>query len=142
MHLDTYYRRKRVMITGGLGFLGSNLARALVELDARVLLVDALLPLYGGNLHNIEGIEDRLTVQVADIRDQEAMNRLVPEQDVIFNLAAQVSHLDSMANPLLDLDINARGNLVLLEACRRLNPGVKVIYACLLYTSPSPRDRS
>lgn len=129
MHLDTYYRRKRVMITGGLGFLGSNLARALVELDARVLLVDALLPLYGGNLHNIEGIEDRLTVQVADIRDQEAMNRLVPEQDVIFNLAAQVSHLDSMANPLLDLDINARGNLVLLEACRRLNPGVKVIYA-------------
>lgn len=129
MDPGAFYRRKRVMITGGLGFLGSNLAGALVDLGAEVLLVDALLPLYGGNLHNIEGVEGRLTVEIADIRDQGAMRRLVREQDVIFNLAAQVSHLDSMADPLLDLDINARGNLVLLEACRRLNPGVKVLYA-------------
>jgi UDP-glucose 4-epimerase len=129
MEVGAYYRGRKVMITGGLGFLGSSLAIALVDLGARVVLVDALLPLYGGNYYNIEGIKDRVEVHIADIRDSEAMDRLVQGQDTIFNLAAQVSHLDSMTDPLLDLDINARGNLVLLEACRRFNPIVKVVYA-------------
>jgi len=129
MDVGAYYRGKKVLITGGLGFLGSSLAIALVDLGAQVLLVDALLPLYGGNPFNIEGIKESVEVHIADIRDSEAMNRLVQGQEIIFNLAAQVSHLDSMTDPLLDVDINARGNLVLLEACRRFNPRVKVVYA-------------
>lgn len=129
MEIGAYYGGKKVMITGGLGFLGSNLAIALADLGTQVVLVDALLPLYGGNFYNIEGIKDRVGVHIVDIRAAEAMNRLVQGQDIIFNLAAQVSHLDSMTDPLLDLDINARGNLVLLEACRRFNPHVKVVYA-------------
>src|SRR5262245_63853439 len=96
------------MITGGLGFIGSNLARRLVELGADVLLVDSLIPDYGGNLFNIDGIADRLTVNIADVRQRSTMNYLVKNRDVIFNLAGQVSHIDSMRNPYADLDINCR----------------------------------
>ena len=94
-----FYRDRRVMITGGLGFIGSNLARQLAELGARVLIIDSLISEYGGNLFNIRGIEDRVTVNIADIRQQSTMNYLVREQDVIFNLAGQVSHIDSMQDP-------------------------------------------
>ena len=124
-----FYRGRDVMITGGLGFIGSNLARRLVDLDARVLLVDSLIPDYGGNLFNIHGFEDRLTVNVADIRQQSTMNYLVQGREVIFNLAGQVSHIDSMLDPQTDLEINCRSQLTILEACRRHNPAVKVIYA-------------
>jgi UDP-glucose 4-epimerase len=117
------------MITGGLGFIGSNLARALVELGADVLLVDSLIPTYGGNLFNIEGFESRLRVNVADIRQQSTMNYLVQDREIIFNLAGQVSHIDSMCDPETDLEINCRAQLTLLEACRRHNPGVKVVFA-------------
>ena len=117
------------MITGGLGFIGSNLARALVELGADVLLVDSLIPDYGGNLFNIDGFESRLRVNVADIRQQSTMNHLVRDREIIFNLAGQVSHIDSMRDPETDLEINCRAQLTLLEACRRHNPGAKVIYA-------------
>src|SRR5919106_3117375 len=117
------------MITGGLGFIGSNLARRLAELGADILLVDSLIPEYGGNLFNIDGIEDRVYVNVADVRQQTTMNYLVRDQDVIFNLAGQVSHIDSMQDPYTDLEINCRSQLSLLEACRRFNPGVKVVYA-------------
>src|SRR6187397_333369 len=117
------------MITGGLGFIGSNLARQLVELNADVLLVDSLIPDYGGNLFNIDGIVDRVHVNIADIRQQSTMNFLVKDRDVIFNLAGQVSHIDSMRDPETDLDINCRAQLTLLEACRRHNPGTKVVYA-------------
>ena len=117
------------MITGGLGFIGSNLARQLVDLGARVLLVDSLIPAYGGDLFNIDGIEDRLTVNVADVRQQSTMNYLVRNHDVIFNLAGQVSHIDSMRDPYSDLEINCRSQLTVLEACRNHNPGVKVVYA-------------
>ena len=124
-----FYRGRAVMITGGLGFIGSNLARSLVELGAEVLLVDSLIPDYGGNLHNISGIENRLRVNVADVRQQSTMNYLVRDREVIFNLAGQVSHIDSMRDPQTDLDINCRSQLTLLEACRWHNPGVKVVYA-------------
>jgi UDP-glucose 4-epimerase len=124
-----FYRGRRVMITGGLGFIGSNLARQLVDLDAEVLLVDSLIPDYGGNLFNIAGIEDQLQVNIADVRQQSTMNYLVRGQAVIFNLAGQVSHIDSMRDPYSDLEINCRSQLTILEACRYNNPGVKVVFA-------------
>ena len=127
-HRD-FYRGRKVMITGGLGFIGSNLARRLVELDADVLLVDSLIDDYGGNLFNVDGIDDRLHVNIADIRQQTTMNYLVRNRAVIFNLAGQVSHLDSMRDPYTDLEINCRSQLTVLEACRNHNPGVKVVFA-------------
>lgn len=117
------------MITGGLGFIGSNLARQLVDLGANVLLVDSLIPDYGGNLFNVDGLENRLRVNVADIRQQSTMNYLVQDRDVIFNLAGQVSHIDSMREPYTDLEINCRSQLTLLEACRHHNQHVKVVFA-------------
>ena len=123
------YTGRRVLITGGLGFIGSNLARRLVELEAEVLLVDSLVPQYGGNLFNVSGIEDRVRINIADTRDPNSMRYLVQGQDFIFNLAGQVSHLDSMTDPYTDLDINCRSQLTLLEACRMHNPGVKIVYA-------------
>ena len=124
-----FYRDRPVLITGGLGFIGSNLARQLVALGARVLIVDSLIPDCGGNLFNISGIEDRVRVNIVDIRQQSTMNDLVCGHDVIFNLAGQVSHIDSMQDPSTDLDINCRGQLCVLEACRRSNTSVKVVFA-------------
>lgn len=124
-----FYAHKRVLITGGLGFIGSNLAHRLVELGAEVLLVDSLVPDYGGNRFNIQGIEGRVQVNIADVRDPHAMNALVPGQDIIFNLAGQVSHLDSMSDPFTDLEINVRSQLFILEACRHHNPQATIVYA-------------
>ena len=117
------------MITGGLGFIGSNLAWKLADLGARVLIVDSLIDEYGGNLFNICGLEDRLRVNIADVRQQSTMNYLVRGQDVIFNLAGQVSHIDSMRDPHTDLEINCRAQLSILEACRNYNAGVKIVFA-------------
>ena len=117
------------MVTGGLGFIGSNLARQLVELGADVLLVDSLIPDYGGNLFNIDGVADCLHVNIADIRQQSTMNYLVRDRAVIFNLAGQVSHIDSMREPYTDLEVNCRSQLTILEACRNHNPSVKVVFA-------------
>lgn len=125
----SYYQDKSVLITGGLGFIGSNMARRLVDLGAQVTLVDSIIPDYGGNLFNIAGYEDRLRVNIADVRDPYSMRALVRDQDVLFNLAGQVSHIDSMHDPFTDLEINARSPLSILEACRHENPAVKVIYA-------------
>ena len=127
-YLDSY-RGRRVMITGGLGFIGSNLAHRLVALGADVLLVDSLIPDYGGNLFNIDGIADRVRVNIADVRQSSTMNYLVRDRDVIFNLAGQVSHIDSLRDPHTDLDINCRSQLTLLEACRHNNASAKVVYA-------------
>jgi UDP-glucose 4-epimerase len=124
-----FYRGRTVMITGGLGFIGSNLARRLVELGADVLLVDSLIPDSGGNLFNIDGIADRVRVNVADVRQQTTMNHLVRDRSVIFSLAGQVSHIDSMRDPYTDLEINCRSQLTVLEACRNHNPKVKVVFA-------------
>jgi UDP-glucose 4-epimerase len=124
-----FYRGRRVLITGGLGFIGSNLALALADLGADVLIVDSLLSDYGGNLFNIAGAEDRLRVNIADVRQGTTMNYLVRGRDVIFNLAGQVSHIDSMRDPHTDLEINCRSQLTILEACRQHNPGTKVVFA-------------
>jgi UDP-glucose 4-epimerase len=124
-----FYRDRPVMITGGLGFIGSNLARQLVDLGARVLIVDSLIDDYGGNLFNVWGLEDRLRINIADVRQQSTMNYLVRGQEVIFNLAGQVSHIDSMRDPYTDLEINCRAQLSILEACRNFNPAVKIVFA-------------
>lgn len=123
------FRGRRVLITGGLGFIGSNLARRLVEAGAEVLLVDSMIPEYGGNVANIAGIEDDVTVNIADVRDVHSLPYLVGDCEVIFSLAGQTSHLDSMADPYTDLEINCRAQLSLLETCRRVNPEARVIFA-------------
>ena len=129
MTITDHYRGRRVMITGGLGFIGSNLAHQLVEAGADVLVVDALIPEYGGNPFNVSGIEDRIRVNVADIRDETTVDFLVQDRDVIFNLAGQVSHIDSMRDPYTDLSINCRAQLSMLEACRKYNPRVRIVFA-------------
>jgi len=123
------FRGKKILITGGLGFIGSNLARRLVDLGARVTLVDSLIPEYGGNLFNIAGLEDQVQVNISDVRDQHSMRYLVQGQDYLFNLAGQTSHMDSMEDPGTDLEINCRAQLSILEACRRYNPRIKVVFA-------------
>ncbi len=122
------WRGAAVLVTGGLGFIGSNLARRLVGLGARVTLVDAMLPPYGGNLANLEGIEDRVRVNYADLRDAAAMAQVIEGQDLVYHLAGQVSHVDSLRDPFPDLDINVRGTLILLEALRAGNPGARIVY--------------
>lgn len=123
------FEHARVLITGGLGFIGSNLARRLVSLGARVTLVDSLIPQYGGNQQNIADIRNAVTVNVCDVRDRFALEYLLREQNYLFNLAGQTSHLDSMTDPHVDLDINASAQLSILEACRRVNPRVRVVFA-------------
>lgn len=120
---------KRIMITGGLGFIGSNLAHRLVRFGAKVLFVDSLIPEYGGNLFNIADIEQEVQVNIADVRDEHSMLYLVKGQDFLFNLAGQTSHVDSMRDPYTDLEINCRAQLSILEACRKENPSIKIIFA-------------
>lgn len=129
MDYPAVFARKNILITGGLGFIGSNLALRLVELGAQVTLVDSLIPEYGGNLFNIQPIKDRVRVNIADVRDEFSMDYLVRGRDYLFNLAGQTSHLDSMQNPYADLEINCRAQLSILEACRKNNPGLKIVYA-------------
>jgi UDP-glucose 4-epimerase len=119
----------KVLITGGLGFIGSNLARRLLKLGAKVTLVDNLIPEYGGNPFNVKDIANKIKIHVSDIRDEHRMKHLIKGQDYLFNLAGQTSHLDSMKDPFTDLEINSRAQLFILEACREYNPGVKVVFA-------------
>ncbi|PYL16070.1 MAG: NAD-dependent epimerase [Verrucomicrobia bacterium] len=118
-----------VLITGGLGFIGSALARRLVDLGAKVTLVDSLIPEYGGNLFNIHDIRDRVTVDLTDVRDAAAMSSLIKRRQFLFNLAGQTSHLDSMTDPVTDLNINAAAQLHILEACRLHNRDLKIVFA-------------
>jgi UDP-glucose 4-epimerase len=128
--ISNAYRGRSVLITGGLGFIGSNLARLLVEIgNVEVCLIDSLVKDQGGNSFNVQGINDRVTVHIEDIGDATVINHLVGGMDYVFNLAGNVSHLDSMLFPLKDLELNCRAQLTLLEACRNFNPRVKVIYA-------------
>jgi UDP-glucose 4-epimerase len=129
--MTSFYAGKRALVTGGLGFIGSNLALRLLDLGASVLVVDSLIPETGGNLFNLESVQDhpRLSVRTVDVRDVLAMQRLVRGQSVIFNLAGQVSHIDSMQDPFTDLEINCRSQLAMLEACRHNAPEAKVLFA-------------
>lgn len=128
-NLRRVFAGRRVLITGGLGFIGSNLARTLVGLGARVSIVDSLVPEYGGNRRNLAGITARVKVHIADVRDWPRLPDLVRGQDFLFNLAGQTSHMDSMTDPQTDLDINCRAQLAILEACRLHNPGIRIVFA-------------
>ena len=127
--IDSYYRNRRVMVTGGLGFIGSSLVHRLAAAGANILIVDSLLPDYGGNPFNIAGLEGRVHVNISDVRDAASMDALVKDREIIFNLAGQVSHIDSMQDPHTDLEINCRAQLSMLEACRKHNPAVRVVFA-------------
>ena len=130
--LADFFKGRSALITGGLGFIGSNLARRLVACGAKVLLVDSLVPEYGGNLFNIADIADRadlVKVNISDVRDRYSLKVLVQGQDFIFNLAGQTSHLDSMEYPETDLAINCAAQLSILETCRKHCPGVKLVFA-------------
>lgn len=133
------YYNKNILITGGLGFIGSNLARSLVEKGANVTLVDSLIPDYGGNLYNIHDIKNKCSVNISDVRDEYAFQYLIQGQDYLFNLAGQTSHVDSMVKPHVDLEINTAAQLSILEACRKANPNIKIVFASTrqLYGKPN-----
>ena len=120
---------KKVLITGGIGFIGSNLANRLVECRNSVTVVDSLIPEYGGNLRNLHDLRDKIVVNLSDVRDPFSINELIKGQDYLFNLAGQTSHLDSMNDPFTDLDINAKAQLSILEACRKNNPDIRIVFA-------------
>jgi UDP-glucose 4-epimerase len=136
--LASSFAGRRVLITGGLGFIGSSLAHELVGAGADVVLVDSLVPEYGGNLENIRGIEDLVHVTVSDVREEPSLRRLVQGREILFNLAGQTSHLDSMRDPFTDLEINSRAQLAILEACRHHNPAISTVFASTrqIYGSP------
>jgi len=123
------FSNKKVLVTGGAGMIGSTLAHCAKYLGAEVRVIDAMLPLYGGNLQNLAGIANEIEFVQGDIRDPDLMEQLVADMDYIFDLAAQVSYTHSNLDPLLDLDINCRGHLIVLEACRKNNPKAKIVFS-------------
>ncbi len=129
----------RALVTGGLGFIGSNLALRLVELGVEVTVVDSLIPEYGGNPYNLAGLAGGVSINITDVRDEHAMKYLVQRQDYLFNLAGQTSHLDSMTDPFPDLEINARAQLSILESCRRFNPSIRIVFASTRQLYGKPR---
>lgn len=126
--MKRHFHGKNVLITGGLGFIGSNLAIKLVELGANVTLADAMLPDYGGNLFNIEPVRNDVSISYSDIRDETAMEHLVRDKDFIFHLAGQVCHIKSLSDPFPDIDINIKGTAVLMEACKKYNRDAIIVY--------------
>lgn len=127
--LADFYKSKDILITGGLGFIGSTLAIKLVKYGAKVTVIDSLIPEYGGNLFNIHGYEDKIKVNISDVRDKYSVNYLVQGKDILFNLAGTLSHVDSMKDPYTDLEINIVSQVSILEACRNFNPKIKIVYA-------------
>lgn len=125
----TWYENKKVLITGGLGFIGSNLAVSLSRLGAYVTVVDSLIPQYGGNLYNIKGYKNKININIADVRDKFAMDALVQGYDIMFNLAGTLSHIDSITDPHTDLEVNCVSQLSILEACRKYNRNIKIVFA-------------
>jgi UDP-glucose 4-epimerase len=123
------FQGKHVLVTGGLGFIGGNLVRRLVPSGAHVCVVDSLDPSFGGNPYNLDGVKDRVQIKIADLRQSGLIEELIGGQDYLFNLAGQVSHLDSMLDPLTDFQINAGLQLAIVEACRKYNPSIKIVFA-------------
>lgn len=140
------YRGKTALVTGGLGFIPSNVVHALTTLGCTVTVIDSLSPDQGGNRFNLRGIEEKVDVRIADIRDEAAVKDAVQGKDFVFNMAASVSHIDSLESPFHDLDVNARGNLIVLEAVRRYAPEARVLYSGtrseygLIQTTPVRED--
>ncbi len=134
------FAHKKVLITGGLGFIGSNLAARLHALGAEITLVDSLIPEYGGNRFNIEPLRERMHIDISDLRDTRSIRPLIQGQDFLFNLAGQTSHLDSMINPVADLEINCHAQLSILEACRVSNPQIKIVFASTRQIYGRPRQ--
>jgi UDP-glucose 4-epimerase len=134
----TMFSKKNALITGGCGFIGSNLARKLLACGAKVTIVDSLIPSYGGNLQNIADIRDKIWLNITDVRDSNAMSYLIKDQDYLFNLAGQTSHMDSMTDPFTDLEINSKAQLSILEAARQFNPSIRIVFASTrqLYGKP------
>lgn len=128
-NLINFFTDKNVLITGGLGFIGSTLAIKLAEAGANTTIVDSLIPGYGGNLFNIDPIKDRIKINISDVRDKNSMDYLVQDQDYLFNLAGTLSHIDSMKDPFTDLEINCVSQLKTLESCRKNNPDIKIVFA-------------
>lgn len=124
-----FYKNIKILITGGVGFIGSNLALSLHELGAKITIIDALIPGYGGNLYNIHSIKDKIRWIKGDIRNKEFIDNVVSGQEIIFNLAGTLSHIDSMDDPMTDLEINCRAQLSLLESVRKYNPKVRIVFA-------------
>ena len=127
--MKDFYNNKKVLITGGLGFIGSTLAIKLAKMGAKVTIIDSMIPEYGGNLFNIKPVENIVVVNISDVRDRFSTNYLVQNHDLLFNLAGTLSHVDSMTDPFTDLEINCTSQLSLLEACRQYNPEIKIVYA-------------
>lgn len=127
--VDSIFANRKILVTGGLGFIGSNLALRLADTGAKVTLVDSLVPEYGGTPFNISGYEDRLRINISDVRDEHSFAWLVRDQDFLFNLAGQTSHLDSMRDPFTDMEINCRSQLSILETCRKFNPSIRIVFA-------------
>lgn len=126
---DNLFSGKKVLITGGAGFIGSAIAKRMVKLGAVVTIVDSMIPEFGGNLFNLEDIKGQIQLNISDVRDPHAMRYLVQDQDYLFNMAGQTSHMDSMQNPVADLEINAKAQLSILEACRANNPKIRIVFA-------------
>jgi len=135
-----HYSGRRVLITGGLGFIGSNLAIRLAEANASVTVLDALIPEFGGNRFNVAPVEGKVQVALCDMRDAPALQALVRGQDYIFHLAGQVSHGDSMRDPEMDLGVNCVSTINLVEACRRFNPEARLIYTSTRQVYGIPRS--
>lgn len=129
MNFEGIYKSRKALITGGLGFIGSNLARKLLDLGAEVTIYDNADPESGANPFNLDGIRDRLRVIEADIRDERQLQIAVKGQHYLFNLAGEMSHIGSMKDPFKDLTVNAFGQLTLLETCRLHNPEVSIVFA-------------
>ena len=143
---ESYWNQRKVVITGGAGFIGSSLARRLSDLSADVTIIDSLIPEYGGNLFNLKGYEDKIKMNFSDIRDKYSLEVLLNDKSVLFNLAGQTSHMDSMLDPSTDLEINCAAQLSLLEICRKFNPEIHIVFASTrqLYGKPAylPVDES
>ena len=124
-----FYKDKKILITGGLGLIGSTIANKLVKIGAKVTILDNLDPLYGGNLFNINDVEDEIELHVDDIRNEKLISKLIKNNEILFNLAAQISYVDSNLDPLNDLDLNCKAQLIILETCRRVNPRIKILFS-------------